>query len=172
VDPVGEELLRRMTPADVGAVLEIQEPASVAALAGVFPQDAYPFPRDEVGRRWRQEVADPGVDCFVVAQGLDVVGFAATRRDELLHFGIALDRWGSGLGGRAHDEVLGRLAERGVQRAWLTVFTGNARGRRFYEKNGWEATGERTHSEFPPHPELLRYERVVDQGPSTEPTVV
>lgn len=47
---------------------------------------------------------------------------------------------------------------RGVQRAWLRVFTGNRRGRRFYERLGWEPTGDRTRSSFPPYPELLRYE--------------
>ena len=38
-----------MQPVDVEAVLAIQEPASVAGLSGVFPQDTYPFPRDGAG---------------------------------------------------------------------------------------------------------------------------
>lgn len=148
-----------MSAGDVEAVLAVQEPASVLALADVFPQDTHPFPREEIGRRWRDEIADPGIACFVVESCHEVVGFAATRADELLHFGIAVEHWGSGMAARAHDEVLGVLARQGVSRAWLTVFTGNGRGRRFYEKHGWVATGGRSRSSYPPHPELLRYER-------------
>ena len=62
-------------------------------LAEVFPQDRYPFPRDEVARRWREEVANGDIDCFVVVVDDVVVGFAAIQDDELLHFGIAVERW-------------------------------------------------------------------------------
>ena len=47
----------------------------------------------------------------------------------------------------------------GITRAWLRVFTDNQRGRRFYERLGWAATGERSHGTSPPYAELLRYER-------------
>jgi len=84
---------------------------------------------------------------------------AAIRGDELLHFGIALELWGSGLAVAAHDAVLERMRAAGVRRAWLRVFTGNGRGRAFYEKLGWRPSGERSRSTFAPYPELLRYER-------------
>jgi RimJ/RimL family protein N-acetyltransferase len=155
VDP---GLLRAMTAADVPAVLEVQEPGAVHGLSEVFPQDAFPFPRDEVAQRWLEEIATPGIDCFVVLLDGTVVGFAAIRGHEFLHFGIAVEHWGTGIAESAHDAVLDRMRGRGVRRAWLKVFAGNGRGRRFYEKLGWEPTGDRTHSSFPPHPELLRYE--------------
>lgn len=50
------------------------------------------------------------------------------------------------------------MRARGVQQAWLRVFTKNGRGRRFYEKRGWHATGDTTRSSYPPYVELLRYE--------------
>ncbi|MGA8046641.1 MAG: hypothetical protein WCA30_10315 [Dermatophilaceae bacterium] len=58
-----------------------------------------------------------------------------------------------------HAAVVSLLQGRGVQRAWLLAFTDNRRGRTFYERLGWRPTGERTRSAYPPHAELLRYER-------------
>jgi RimJ/RimL family protein N-acetyltransferase len=154
----GAVTLREMTVGDVADVVAVQEPASIAGLSEVFPQERYPFPRDAVARRWCEEIEDPGTDCYVIAVGDDVIGFAAVRGAELLHFGIAVDHWGSGAAKEAHDLVLDVIRGRGFGRAWLRVFTGNGRGRRFYEKLGWRATGDRSHSSFPPYAELLRYE--------------
>lgn len=151
--------LRAMTAADVPLVLAIEEPAAIAGLAAVFPQDDHPFPREVVARRWLEEIDTPGIDCFVVTTGDAAAGFAAVRDAELLHFGVALEHWGTGLAQEAHDALLDVMRRRGVTRAWLRVFTGNGRGRAFYEKLGWSPTGERTRSTFPPQPELLRYER-------------
>jgi ribosomal protein S18 acetylase RimI-like enzyme len=59
-----------------------------------------------------------------------------------------------------HDAVLASFAEAGVgPMIRLRVFEANARARRFYEKHGWRATGRRTRTSFPPHPELLEYHR-------------
>jgi RimJ/RimL family protein N-acetyltransferase len=155
-------LLRPMTESDVLRVVAVQEPGAVLGLAEVFPQDAHPFPREEIAQRWRAEIADPRIDCYVVAPEQDgVAGFAAIRADEFLHFGIAVEHWGSGLAQQAHDAVLEVLRHRGVDRAWLRVFTDNRRGRRFYEKLGWSPTGERTRSSYAPFPELLTYEIAV-----------
>ena len=150
-----------MTAADVAAVLDVQEPGAVLGLADVFPQDGHPFPREDVERRWLQEIADPQVECFVVRLHGAVVGFAAIRSSEFLHFGIAVEHWGTGIAQGAHDAVLDRMRDRGVRRAELRVFAANERGRRFYEGLGWRATGERSRSSFPPYPELLHYERVL-----------
>jgi RimJ/RimL family protein N-acetyltransferase len=152
-------VLRRMVAADVPAVLDVQERGSVQALSRVFPQDRYPFPREDVAARWRREVADPLIDCFVVLHDDRIAGFAATRSDELLHFGIAVESWGSGLAGIAHEAVLEHLQSQGLQHIWLRVFTDNARARRFYEKHQWEPTGDRSVSTFAPHPELMHYQR-------------
>ena len=39
-------VLRAMRTEDVPAVMAVQEPASVAGLSAVFPQDVHPFPRE------------------------------------------------------------------------------------------------------------------------------
>ena len=87
-----------------------------------------------------------------------MVGFAAVRDDEFMHFGVAIQLWGTGVAQQAHDAVLDRLRSSGLARAWLRVFADNERGRRFYERLGWTPTGERSKSTFPPFAELLRYE--------------
>lgn len=148
-----------MLPADVPAVLAVQQAGAALGLAKVFPQDEFPFPREAVARRWLEEIETNGIDCLVVEMREEVIGFAAVRSDEFMHFGIALELWGTGAAQDAHDAVLDRMSTVGITRAWLRVFTDNQRGRRFYERLGWAATGERSHSTFPPYAELLRYER-------------
>ena len=72
-----EDVLRRMRADDVPAVMEVQEPTSVAGLSGVFPQDAHPFPREVLAGRWREEIDDPAIECFVIERAGAVAGFAA-----------------------------------------------------------------------------------------------
>lgn len=151
--------LRSMDLGDIPAVLVVQEPGAIATLAEVFPQHLYPFPRDEIALTWQQEILAPNIDCYVVMLGGSIVGFAATGDDELLHFGIAPEHWGSGIASAAHQALLEQMQRNGKQHVWLRVFTGNGRGRRFYEKLGWTSSGDRTQSAFPPYPELLHYER-------------
>ena len=146
-----------MRDEDVPAVMAVQEPASVAGLAEVFPQDRHPFPREVLAGRWRTEIADPGIECFVVLREDAVAGFAAVRGDEIMHFGVALEEWGSGLAIAAHDELVARLRAAGHATPWLRVYADNPRGRAFYEKLGWTETGERTKGPMPPHAELRTY---------------
>ena len=154
-------LLRYMTTQDLPSVLDAQEAGAVVGLAEVFPQDAFPFPRAIIAQRWQEEINTPEIDCLVVSVRDRVVGFAAVREDEFMHFGVAIEHWGTGIAQLAHDAVLTRLQARGVRRVWLRVFTENRRGRRFYEKLGWVQTGQASRSTFPPYAELLRYERDV-----------
>lgn len=148
-----------MTVADVAEVLAVQEPGAVRALREVFPQDEYPFPREAVAVRWRREIADPAVDCYVVLLEGAVSGFAALRGDEVAHFGVSVALRGSGLAATAHDELVRRMAERGCRRAWLHVYAGNPRARRFYQRLGWRRTGVSRPGPVPPYAEMLRYER-------------
>lgn len=147
-----------MTPEDVPAVMAVQEPASIAGLSGVFPQDTHPFPRDALAQRWRDEIDDPEIDCFVILRDGAVAGFAATCDAEVKHFGVAVEEWGSGLAVAAHDELVARLRAAGHATPWLRVYADNPRGRAFYEKLGWRDTGERSRGPMPPHAELMTYE--------------
>jgi putative acetyltransferase len=154
--------LRAMTVGDLDVVLPIQRDGAVEELSAVFPQDRHPFPTEEIRRRWVEEIADPAIDCFVVldADG-EIVGFAATRNHEFLHFGTARHTWGSGIASTAHDAVLEHMRAQGHLQVSLRVFEGNPRARRFYDKHGWTATGDRTRSAFAPNPVLLAYAKTL-----------
>lgn len=151
--------LRPLSEADLVALVAVQEEASVAALAHVFPQDTHPFPTDAVLARWREELADPAIAAYV-ATDVDgrVTGFAARRRDELLHFGTALPTWGTGLADELLDALLATWPP-DTDRLWLRVFEENHRARRFWARHGWTPTGRSSRSDFAPHPVLLDYER-------------
>jgi RimJ/RimL family protein N-acetyltransferase len=149
-------LLRDAESSDLPALVDLQQAGSVRALGHVFPQDRFPFPREAILARWAAEIADPDVSVLSIDHDGRLAGFAALRADELLHFGMAVDTWGTGLAAMAHDHLLPRLAVAG--RPWLRVFEENHRARRFYEKMGWRRTGRSSRSDFPPHPILLAYE--------------
>ena len=158
-NPMPPSVLRPMTPADLDVVLPIQRESAQVAFATVFPQDEFPFPTETIKQRWEQELADPDTSCFVIVDAdRSTAGFTAVRGDQFLHFGTALGSWGSGLAGAAHAEVLDLWRAEGYQRGWLRVLEQNHRARRFYERRGWQPTGESERSAFAPFPVLLRYE--------------
>jgi RimJ/RimL family protein N-acetyltransferase len=152
---------RPLTNEDLGALIEIQEEGGLAGLSHIFPQDRYPFQRDVILERWRREIVDPTIHAYV-ATGDDgsLTGFAATRHNEFLHFGMAVRLWGSGAAASFHDFVVEGLrqnADRHDAYFWLRVFEENYRARRFYEKLGWMPTDIRTQSTFAPRPYLIEY---------------
>lgn len=152
--------LRWATLSDLDTLVDVQREGAVRALGHIFPQATYPFPRDEVLAQWVEELADPAINAYVIETDAgDIGGFAASRGNELLHFGTAVETWGSGLAVDAHNEILQRLTAAGMVRAWLRVFEDNHRAIRFYEKLGWRRTVKLTRSAFPPHPVLVEYER-------------
>jgi GNAT superfamily N-acetyltransferase len=69
-----------------------------------------------------------------------VVGFVTVRDDEVEQLYVAADARGTGTAA-----ALLRHGERAVaarhRRAWLAVAPGNARARRFYEREGWSDAG-------------------------------
>ena len=152
-------VLRPMAAADVDDVVSLQGVGAIVGLGHIFLQDKHPFPAPEIRRRWLEDIEIPGLDCYVILHRGRAAGFAALRADEFLHFGTAMDTWGSGLAGLAHDELLEVFRAAGHSRVRLRVFEENARARRFYERRAWQATGGASRTSFPPHPVLLRYER-------------
>jgi hypothetical protein len=52
-------------------------------------------------------------------------------------------------------------AEAGGPTIHLYVFKANLRARRFYDKQGWRATGRKRLTSFAPHPVLTEYQRAI-----------
>ena len=149
--------LRPLTEQDLTELVVLQEAGGITALGHIFPQETNPFPREKVTERWRAEIADPDIDALAVEVDGRLQGFVALRGDELLHFGTAVDTWGTGLAEDAHDLAVDRLARRGARAARLWAFRENERAVRLYERLGWRPTGETRPTTFPPNPTLVAY---------------
>lgn len=131
-------------------------------LAHIFPQERHPFPRDIIAERWAAEIAEHETSVYVSTDEVGrVTGFCARRHDELLHFGTAVEFWGTGLASWLHDQLLNTYPQ-SVRRLRLRVFAENHRARRFYERLGWTETGVTARTQFAPYPLLLEYARPRD----------
>lgn len=143
--------LRLATAGDAGFLAQVQEAASLAGLAHVYPPDLYPFPREAIERRWRD---------FTAAGGWAVctdAGFVAVAQEWLEALYVLPAAWGTGQADELHGAAVAQLRRSGVEHARLWVLEGNARARRFYERHGWTADGTSRVVEFPPHPTDLGY---------------
>jgi GNAT superfamily N-acetyltransferase len=80
-------------------------------------------------------------DIRVIGPPGALVGFCALKGDELHQLFVAQEAHGSDVARKLIADAELRLAERGVETAWLTCAIGNDRAARFYEKCGWHRTG-------------------------------
>ncbi|MET9318544.1 GNAT family N-acetyltransferase [Kribbella sp. NPDC003505] len=80
-------------------------------------------------------------DTTVAVVGDEVAGFVMVVGDEVEQVYVAGAHRGSGVAGTLLTEAERQVRAAGHQEAWLAVATGNARARRFYERNGWRDGG-------------------------------
>lgn len=96
------------------------------------------------------------------------LGFCTVRADELYQLFVAAEARGTGAAVALVSDGEARLAERGVEIAWLACAIGNERAARFYEKCGWRRAGTMVihlptpEGEFPL--EVWRYEKDLRGG--------
>jgi ribosomal protein S18 acetylase RimI-like enzyme len=99
------------------------------------------------------------------------VGFCALKGDELYQLFVAQEAHGSGVAQILLADAEARLADRGVETAWLSCAIGNDRAARFYEKSGWHRAGIFLNmvdtSRGPLPVENWRYERRLTSASST-----
>jgi ribosomal protein S18 acetylase RimI-like enzyme len=69
------------------------------------------------------------------------VGFCIVKGDELYQLYVSAQARGSGVAAALMADAEARLAEAGVEIAWLACAIGNERAARFYEKRGWRRAG-------------------------------
>ena len=146
-----------MTERDAAFLAEIQEEASLAGLAHIYPPELYPFPGEAVRKRWREYAGGYRL--------VDDVGFVAVTPPWLEALYVRPQAWGSGVADELHAWAIEELRAACVATARLWVLEANARARRFYERRGWCADGTSRVVEFPPHPLDLGYSLALQSTP-------
>jgi len=100
-------------------------------------------------------LAKPSAWCVLACDDVGLAGHvgwlaAAEARNPVADPGLAhlwqlfvrRDRWGTGLATRLHDFALEAAGERGFTALRLYTPADHARGRRFYEREGWTLWGD------------------------------
>jgi GNAT superfamily N-acetyltransferase len=155
-------MFRHATAADAPALRQLEREANLVGLGHVFPPDRYPFPDDDVLARWALVLDEPGVDVLVRDSAPGQVDVLAAYDDRSLrHLAVHPDLWGTGLASTAIATVLQAMARRGATVAELWCLEENRRARRLYEHLGWRAAEDRRPAPWPPHPNEMRYTRLL-----------
>ena len=150
--------IRAATRDDADGITDVQVAAWRTGYAHVLPESLLYSDDFDSARRtyWNTWRLAPGNRIAVATQadgdGERVIGFSSygpererargfTGRGEVWAFYLDPEVWGSGVAGElmAHTET--RLRAEGFDTAVLWVLDDNPRGRAFYEKQGWAATG-------------------------------
>jgi GNAT superfamily N-acetyltransferase len=145
-----ELVLRPAEVADAGQLAAILVEGFESYRAFAPPGWAGPPDAAGVAGELAQRLARPTVWALVAEHKSSVVGYVAlipaseSRRPvedpALMHFWMLFVRapwWGSGLAPRLHAEACAAAAARGFAALRLFTPAGQARARRFYEREGW-----------------------------------
>jgi len=128
-----ELLLRRASLADADAIAALWHSGWIDGHLGHVPE-ALPAHRRLVDFQQR---VPPRIPTTTVAMlGADLVGFVTLHEDELEQLYVASSARGGGVAAALIRHAERAIAER-YPTAWLAVAVGNARARRFYERQGW-----------------------------------
>jgi GNAT superfamily N-acetyltransferase len=152
-------LIRRARPDESETLLQIQREAAVAAFAHIFPPGRYPFPDDGVRSDWKNALADPEIEIYVLEVDGQPAGSVAVGYGFLRNLYVLPEHQGTGAGSTLHDHAVERLLALGFSEAKLWTLEGNHGARRFYEKRGWSLNGETREVPFPPNPLDVGYSR-------------
>jgi ribosomal protein S18 acetylase RimI-like enzyme len=126
------------TPADLPAIAELWHRGWLDGHLGHVPDALLPHRRPE---DFRQRVPPRLPHTTVARRAEEVVGFVVVHGDEVEQVYVAASARGGGVAGALLRHAESSIAAAGHRDAWLAVATGNARARRFYERNDWCDTG-------------------------------
>ena len=131
--------IRPATDSDAERIAGIWNDGWADGHLGNVPDELVPFRTPEFFRR-RTLVNLP----TTLVADLDgvVAGFVVVLDDELDQVYVAPEFRGQGIADAVLRAGERSVAEAGHRDAWLAVVPGNARARRFYERNGWVDGGE------------------------------
>ena len=146
--------LRPPGRADIAAIARLDQEGFEGYRSFAPPDWEPPTQEEEVdwlGRR----LFDPAVWCLLAEDEHGPAGHVAfmpaalarraSNEADLAHLWLLFvrpSRWGSGLASELHARALEEAARRGFTAMRLFTPTGQARARRFYEREGWKVAGE------------------------------
>lgn len=129
--------LRPATPADVDAIASVWHSAWRDAHLGHVPDALVP---ERTLANFRSRAPARIAFTTVAVHDEQVVGFVIVSDDELEQLFVASVVRGTGAAVMLIDHAEASIARR-FDTAWLAVVAGNARARRFYERQGWRDAG-------------------------------
>ncbi len=80
-------------------------------------------------------------DTTVAEVNGEIAGFTMVEADEVEQLYVDSRHRGSGVAAALLADAARQVKENGHQHAWLAVAAGNAKARRFYERQGWNDEG-------------------------------
>jgi ribosomal protein S18 acetylase RimI-like enzyme len=160
VDPRLAVRIRYARPGEEQLLTGLERAAGLAAFGHIFPAEQFPFPDEEVRRRWQSVLSDRTRQTMIAESGDEPIGYASYGSGILQHLGVSPDHQRGGVGTAllqaAEDEL---FADRSTAAASLWVMQENHDAQRFYRDNGWAATDEVRAGQFPPYPAEIRMTR-------------
>jgi ribosomal protein S18 acetylase RimI-like enzyme len=147
IKTVTEIELRAATTADTEAIAELWTQGWRDGHLGHVPETLAAL-RTPESFRVRAAAHLAGTTVAVVRG--EVAGFVIVSADEAEQVYVAAGHRGSGLAAALLAEAERQIAAAGFTEAWLAVVPGNARARRFYERQGWHDTGGFTYEAATP----------------------
>ena len=151
--------IRRARPDESKLLTRLERAASEETLAHIFPPNQHPYPTSAVTRRWRQVLSDRLMHTYLLEVRDSPVGYVAFDADTVRHLGVVSDQQRRGYGSALLEFACMEVYAGGVREAFCWVLADNHLARAFYRTRGWNETGERRNSEYPPHPESLQLMR-------------
>jgi GNAT superfamily N-acetyltransferase len=148
-------MIREAEAADLEAVLDVQERANVAALAGISER----VPTEAIRERWSVAFAAEGSRVRVFERVGEVMGVTMLTPPWLHALQVVPEAWGTGVAAALHDDALEQMAS--AREVFLRVIAANHRAVAFWRKHGWETTGLRTTHQDAPHLEILTFSKLL-----------
>lgn len=145
--------VRPAVPTDADAIGEVHVEAWRAAYRGQLPDTLLDgLSIDDRRAAWRRRLEEPARAVWVAIVGGRIVGFAASGPagdedldpstvTELRALYLLPAQWGRGVGFALHGAVLASARAEARETLALWVLRSNARGRAFYERQGWRPDG-------------------------------
>lgn len=156
---MSEPRLRPATDGDVEAIAQIWDRGWHDGHDGHVPDELTAVRTPE---SFRERAADRVAQTTVATVADEIAGFVVVHDAELEQVFVHRDHRGTGVAKELVDEGLRLVREAGHDQAWLAAAAGNARARRFYEREGWIDEGLFDyHAEGPDGPIVVPNHRYV-----------